>query len=1393
MVRTDERSGFTILYALGVLALLSTFALVFARVMGMEREASNRFVDGVRARLAARAGVERAVAELRRLAFLRHYSDPWGDRWGYQAVRPAGLLPSREVDLLSTTQPSFVETDAARPMFGSPMAVSGKLGDTYGTGDLVVYKLRVIDCAAQLNLNHPDPASIQRMLSALLQSPAGLGMAQGQADATAQTLIAGRPPGGFSSKTEVGSRLVAGGMTEPDWKKIADDLTVHGWVDGSVIRPWNLNGVAVSALEPLPRPPINLNTASEPVLTALFAGVVARNKYGTFTIDMASARAIAQAIVQKRGGPQGGGTMTPFTPFHSWPEFEQWVDEQLPSGALPAVASLNAASAPAGGFVEQLMGWRVPYRDLIKAITNPNTTNFKFGILPNHGGYRQQVGRLVDKSDINSLSTEGCFDSMGLYEITSLGLVLHPDELQGMLEGAAVTHQIVVQVYRPLRLTTQDDFERNRALAIPGNTIPNNNASAGRVGMNLAAVVADWPGMVSWPNYSLARTGADRALRPEYPAAAWDGYLTLTNIIAHKLADPDFAAGFAEGVQEGIKVRAWVDPKDEFPTGQARIAPPPPPPVGPMSATMTAAANQPRLRTATNAAYAGLLDEDSPTPTTLFTAGAQLVNTGLLLSPDRDAAPGTAGTPRFVAYDSNNLDLVRGTSIRFWVQPLTDPYAHPTETLLSFVGSKDGTRRQVGFKVYKEALPTGVVNIVLEAVGLSEPDESGVTVDWNWATQLNGAASRIEIDVTPQPPYANSGLNPEWLPGSWHWVVVNIGPGKLGFDEETQYFASLQVDKKKATRQLFYKGNRDTPQGLHEYGELLGHAVGTTSFFEPLNASTINSGRARGWIVPRLLGDFYHCHAGRNVVSIVQQRFFGTPGDPLGPAMVFSGNHIPFFPWVDPAAADQNPPGTYVAAAGWPPIIPFPVLSYGHRAALNFYDTPAPNSSGGTFGGGGIVQSLSMWKTDPAGSWNASFPPGRHPMYGPDGTVTVPAPGFNTPSGGFVAPGPMSPDGHPGDAEYWIGLQIMWSEDHYDQGCEYCSRTPNSGAQPSIEAEASTPIYGENFPYAVHNSAMTNKVGQQATVHPLDLFRSWVRVAASSGGLPHPQGQEPNFPSGPPAVFPITYLDDDCHGCEACDVDGPVFLGGEPAGDQNYAGGGLAPIDVSTMAEAVFDNVVFANGDMARRTDWPGANLPSGGAVDPVTGAPFNYSDPARDFEDRFFETNLAASLNASSTGQGAIYHRALLELRDFAGRLGTMTWTSYDTRDDLRFEVGVWQLNEPSGTSLWSPTNAGLLSNPNSPTWAYGADANAGQVFAGTTPAGVLFRPEPAEGPSVGADPVTGDAPVYVLGIRLQDFGTPRVSLPAPLVQSPVFEDLTITVISDRPLVLHAEEGVEE
>ena len=75
-----------------ILALLSMFSIVFARLMSLERRASAFYTDRVRAKLAARAGIEHAIVKLQEVASKRHYSNPWKDLWGKAIEKVDGKI-----------------------------------------------------------------------------------------------------------------------------------------------------------------------------------------------------------------------------------------------------------------------------------------------------------------------------------------------------------------------------------------------------------------------------------------------------------------------------------------------------------------------------------------------------------------------------------------------------------------------------------------------------------------------------------------------------------------------------------------------------------------------------------------------------------------------------------------------------------------------------------------------------------------------------------------------------------------------------------------------------------------------------------------------------------------------------------------------------------------------------------------------------------------------------------------------------------------------------------------------------------------------------------------------------------------------------------------------------
>lgn len=1735
--------GSVLLFSVAILILLSVFGVVFARLMNLERRASAFYRDRVRAKLAARAGIERAIVQLQVAAGNRHWSAPWGppwdatgDRWGYRMVAPASLEQGRPLDLQSTVEPSFWEPDPdGRRRLGSNLTYSGALGEPYAKS-ILIYRLKILDAASMVNLNHPDGFAARRMLATLVRTTLGKSPSESASIAAKAIPSARQQVKRFSSKPQVGRALLAAGVTEDEWLyRLRDKITVHSWEDRTVVRPWNLNThetINGHEVEPyqrlaaMPRAPINLNTASKEVLVALFNGAEARTRYGTFALDYDTAVRLADAILNRRGGPNsaslagasivgttpiggsgggthehpGGGTSTgttgtgtgtggpsvtgtvkPYRPFRTWPEFEQFIDElplsvfascserltplaqRFPGGSQqrwPWPVALDFA--PQGGFFAELQRLqKVGHRDLVKAICNPNTMVNKFGQMPNHGGYKGLVPRMVDKTDLVSMTTEACFDAMGAYEITSAGMLLVEDSRNqtGMEVLAAHTDQMVVQVYDPIRLTTQRDFEDHRAVMVRGDFMdaPEARVVNGKLGgaMKLDEIpsfgrsfnvdaffgndddgdghadsggrdyndnlmpVPGWPGMVSWPQYSLDRDGTNKQLRPKplYPMADWDGHLTLSNMITVRTGDSDFIAGFARGRLDAFKARAWWEPRDLKPnashktdaTAMAAVPTRPRPPgeeIEPLPSnyaselellTRPLGGHPPdlvgdfededsstlRVRSAVNPAEASILGEkfieptsgstttsppiNASTDSSLWTRGSQLLNTGVLIAPDRKRRD---GDPLSLAYDGDNIDLVKGTSIRFWVQPLRDPYAQETEVLLSFVGSNGakpgnqfGKDREVGFRVYKEADPLSQeVRIVLEAVG--REGLHGPNSESDWSTNRAGTSWRVDIPVTPDAANpVNDPTSPQWIPGTWHWVVINLGLAYRGADAGEapgfHYYATLQVDKSDPTAELVFRGDdwgQNSPQP--EYGELYGHVyTPSNSSVEPVNrvsgntnydklgnyiAANHNADKrydsliattkgkiAHFWTHARLLGDFYHCQRyaeasqvlppekwdveppagdfrltpfdrkdfGKGVIVVHKRKEYGAPGDaPFPGAIKRTGADVLWYPFVVSGSA-----GSYQPVAGVYPAEPHPILSFNRRLFLKFYDAsgnpvicnPWKGSSRGRGKGKGPAKgqeelememliagqnnptytdrfyfghgSYGPWAVNlrtsgvKKGQWFAPWPQIKHEVFGPD-----PNNGGGLPRGVSMPPFRRSL-GYPGGQEYHISVVAEWDEAHYLSGSDYGNEDPvdprlriagvdtdlpeDPTTLPAVEETAPQPegyqANGEGLPYSVHNSGQTTKGGGHAAIDGnTTITMTNTQWECSQHKMRSFIRTKRNLRVGGTEIE-LDWVDDDCHGCEDCDVDGPVFIGGEPrfsvefAGrEKNYSSNSgklvLNAVDPDTMAYAVFDNVVFLNGDHRRRTDAIGATDDS--ELFENSGGEVNLA--AKNFEDRFFEEDLEAylyDLEKKNLGTGAVYHRALMELRNRRVRLGSMTWTTYPTTYGLDYEVGLWRFENHyvAGQYRYSYDRFDADGKPveflgeRRETPDFGRHDSAGNQigdFQDDAAAGITFT-QPGdpltglEGTSASldglGDPDDPEHPqeLLILGIRLrelgelgsedgttrediqpdQDPGTSVGVIQSPVVETPIVEDVTLNVIPARPVVLYAEEGVIE
>ncbi|MBI3270871.1 MAG: hypothetical protein HYZ53_17855 [Planctomycetes bacterium] len=406
------------------------------------------------------------------------------------SVRAAGV---RGITATPSFYAGFTTWGGNDPLTGRPYdwAYSGALGGTYlytenlaglpqvnRRGD--TYTLRVMDCASQLYINMRH-ASLNTMLVNLAAAIVSYTQAGGlkvinpvPSSAYANSIIANRgarPNQLFMNKGELFEAMLAAetatfGASVASYQRANDRfrvlrhfVTEEAWVDRTVLLPQPQAALAASAPpiaenlaflravnSPLGqgRAPINVNTASVPVLMMVFQGLSGRelqvNLAGNFLrvdstpLTQTQARELAlQVLVRRRN-----------LPFRNWEDFFDWADNVVIASGLTA-----------------------SQRSCIKANANPNSLLNKFNPA-------RVVYLTIDKSDLVSFTTEFCFSSMGYYEIQSYGRVV--DQTRGPA-GADIPRlradarlRAVAKLYEILRHTTQFDFENNRTGGLPPPT-----------------------------------------------------------------------------------------------------------------------------------------------------------------------------------------------------------------------------------------------------------------------------------------------------------------------------------------------------------------------------------------------------------------------------------------------------------------------------------------------------------------------------------------------------------------------------------------------------------------------------------------------------------------------------------------------------------------------------------------------------------------------------------------------------------------------------------------------------------------------------------------------------------------------------------------------------------
>lgn len=343
MRRANER-GSALLVALGVLVLLSMMGVTFAILTRMEMQAATNFDTILRARELAESGLQRALTELQTLyvgpLFRPRYDDePPSGGLSFEVAKPyrstvaaaqcqtwgggRGIELSGAVDIYTLLEdvvlPDPVSDDSAPYLWGEPSLWSGpgrgRLDEGYFDGRFGMEPTSVntatappetfrvvrgvVDLSGLVNVNRANVSLLEGLLTYFnIATP----------DVVAGNIVTSRTDDGPFRYTH---ELVDRGLLTMS-QLYGEDANANGLLDSG--EDSNGNGVldgalkdfitvfpilgAINALSSR----ININTAPEPVLFAVFYGV------GVPGLDATDALNLARAVILYRsGGPAGDG------------------------------------------------------------------------------------------------------------------------------------------------------------------------------------------------------------------------------------------------------------------------------------------------------------------------------------------------------------------------------------------------------------------------------------------------------------------------------------------------------------------------------------------------------------------------------------------------------------------------------------------------------------------------------------------------------------------------------------------------------------------------------------------------------------------------------------------------------------------------------------------------------------------------------------------------------------------------------------------------------------------------------------------------------------------------------------------------------------------------------
>lgn len=487
-----KKKGVALITTVAVLMVLSVMGISFVRITVLEQKSSVNYTDAVSGRWLAMSGIDNAIVQLKlyfqegnNSLFLNKssieadwcYSTPDNDVSPTPVNNPALIAeddvgagdPITQIFDGASDHPSFLRIVTVG---GTTRRVTGSLSQKPDH----VYTTKIFDTASQINLNcqieaatptdpdnsHPTSAAaatnptlpesgIARVLNNLSHAIA-LRANYTPSDTDAATygplhklgdeIMAKRKTmGGFRSKIDILGTYYrvetdsTVDITQDDLQDVWDYITVHPTAEAMNGQGLYRNIRPTTGAENFTeeyRSPVNINSASWPVLVALLCDIGGTVEGSSIDITENEAKVLSNKICLRRKGAR----------FTGWDDFYTFLDDQkqdqgawdsnLAAGTYTQVANADKKIA------------------LIKANCDPNVTLRKHN--PDANLY--QTANKTDLT-VNRYSMEFCFLPSGYFEITSLGQVL---DATGVPQ-VGIQFYSVTKIFDVLRHTNQQDFE----------------------------------------------------------------------------------------------------------------------------------------------------------------------------------------------------------------------------------------------------------------------------------------------------------------------------------------------------------------------------------------------------------------------------------------------------------------------------------------------------------------------------------------------------------------------------------------------------------------------------------------------------------------------------------------------------------------------------------------------------------------------------------------------------------------------------------------------------------------------------------------------------------------------------------------------------------------------